>query len=137
MLADSMARSPAIDKSQKTVRQFTRGCGPAKHHSTHRCLPVRSISVLGETIYIHPLLARAPRVDCSEGKQVYFVRGMDTSNITIDAEQFETIEEALQRACAIEKTGALVELFQDDNPAPVMDFAEVSAWCRSNSERGD
>jgi hypothetical protein len=47
---------------------------------------------------------------------VYFVRGMDTSNITLDTEQFETIEEALKRACVIEKTGALVELFQDDNP---------------------
>jgi hypothetical protein len=68
---------------------------------------------------------------------VYFVRGMDTSNITLDTEQFETIEEALKRACAIEKTGALVELFQDDNPAPIMDFAQVSAWCRSNPPPGD
>ena len=68
---------------------------------------------------------------------MYFVKGMDTSNITLDTEQFETIEEALARACAIEKTGALVELFQDDNPAPVMDFIQVSAWCRANSPQGD
>jgi len=64
---------------------------------------------------------------------VYFVRGMDTSNITLDTEQFETIEEALKRACVIEKTGALVELFQDDVPTPVMDFTQVSEWCRANS----
>jgi hypothetical protein len=62
---------------------------------------------------------------------------MDISNITLDTEQFETIEEALKRACAVEKTGALVELFQDDNPAPVMDFTQVSAWCRANSQQGD
>jgi hypothetical protein len=62
---------------------------------------------------------------------------MDKSNITLDTEGFETIEEALQRACAIKKTGALVELFQDDNPAPVMDFTQVSAWCRANSQQGD
>jgi hypothetical protein len=68
---------------------------------------------------------------------VYFVRGMDTSNITLQTEQFETVEEALKRACAIEKTGALVEIFQDDNPAPVMDFTQVSAWCRSHSQQGD
>jgi hypothetical protein len=49
------------------------------------------------------------------------------SNIALDTEQFETIEEALKQACIIEKTGALVELFQDDNPAPVMDFTQVSA----------
>ena len=64
---------------------------------------------------------------------MYFVRGMDTSNITLDTEQFETIEEALKRACVIEKTGALVELFQDDVPTPVMDFTQVSEWCRANS----
>jgi hypothetical protein len=68
---------------------------------------------------------------------VYFVRGMDTSNITLDTEQFETIEEALRRACEIEKTGAFVELFRDDDPAPVMDFNQVSAWCRANSQPGD
>jgi hypothetical protein len=68
---------------------------------------------------------------------VYFVRGMDTSNTTLDAEQFDTIEQALTRACAIEKTGALVELFQDDGPAPIMDFTQVSAWCRANSQPGD
>jgi hypothetical protein len=62
---------------------------------------------------------------------------MDTSNITLDTEQFETIEEALKRACVIEKTGALVELFQDDNPAPIMDFTQVSAWCRAHSQPGD
>jgi hypothetical protein len=78
----------------------------------------------------------APRVDCSEGKQVYFVRGMDKRNMTLDTEGFKTIEEALQGACAIEKTGALVELFKDDNPAPIMDFAQVSAWCRANSQHG-
>jgi hypothetical protein len=60
---------------------------------------------------------------------------MDTSNITLDTEEFETIEEALQRAWAIEKTGALVELFQDDNAAPIMDFTQVSAWCRANSQQ--
>jgi hypothetical protein len=59
---------------------------------------------------------------------------MDTSNITLDTEEFETIEEALQRTRAIEKTGALVELFQDDNPAPIMDFTQVSAWCRASSQ---
>ena len=58
---------------------------------------------------------------------MYFVKGMDIRSIALDTEQFEAIEEALQRACAIEKTGALVELFQDDNPAPVMDFTQVSA----------
>ena len=68
---------------------------------------------------------------------MYFVGGMDTSNITLDTEQFETIEEALKRACAIERTGALVEVFQDDDPAPVMDFTHVSAWCRTNSQEGD
>ena len=65
---------------------------------------------------------------------MYFVSGMDIGNITLDREQFETIEEALKRACLIEKTGALVELFEDDNPAPVMDFAQVTAWCRANSQ---
>ena len=65
---------------------------------------------------------------------MYFVRGMDTSNITLDTEEFETIEEALQRARAIEKTGALVELFRDDDPAPIKDFTQVSAWCRTNSQ---
>ena len=68
---------------------------------------------------------------------MYFVSGMDIGNIALDTEQFETIEEALQRACAIEKTGALVELFQDDNPAPIMDFGQVSAWCRANSQGGE
>jgi hypothetical protein len=68
---------------------------------------------------------------------VYFVGGMDISNITFDTEQFETTEEALKRACAIERTGALVKVFQDDNPAPVMDFTQVSAWCRANSQHGD
>ena len=71
---------------------------------------------------------------CTERKQVYFVSGIDTSNITLQKEQFETIEEALKRACEIEKTGAIVELFQDDTPAPIMDFTQVSAWCRSNSQ---
>jgi hypothetical protein len=47
----------------------------------------------------------APRVGCSEGKHVYFVRGMDASNIALDTEQFETMEEALKQACTIEKTG--------------------------------
>jgi hypothetical protein len=65
---------------------------------------------------------------------VHFVKAMDISNITLDMEEFETVEEALKRACAIEKTGALVEIFQDDNPAPVMDFTHVSAWCRANSQ---
>ena len=83
------------------------------------------------------ILHAAFRVDCSEGKHVYFVRGMDISNVTFDTEQFETIEEALKRACVIEKTGALVELFQDDSPAPIMDFTQVSAWCRGNSQQGD
>jgi hypothetical protein len=82
-------------------------------------------------------VAPGVRVGCSEGRQVYFVGGMDISNITFDTEQFDTIEEALKRACAIERTGAFVELFQDDNPAPVMDFAQVSAWCRANSQQGD
>jgi hypothetical protein len=59
---------------------------------------------------------------------------MDTSNITLQTEQFETVEKALKRACAIEKTGALVEIFQDDNPAPAMDFTQVSMWCRTNSQ---
>ena len=68
---------------------------------------------------------------------MYFVRGMDTTNTPLDTEQFETIEQALKRACEIEKTGALVELFQDDNPAPVMDFTQVSAWCGANSQQGD
>jgi hypothetical protein len=68
---------------------------------------------------------------------VYFVSGMDTSNITLVAEQFETIEEALERAREIEKTGALADLFQDENPAPIMDFTQVSAWCRANSQQGD
>jgi hypothetical protein len=77
-----------------------------------------------------------PRVACSEGKRVYFVSGMDISNITLDTEQFETIDEALNRACEIEKTGALVELFEDDNPTPVMDFTQVSAWCRADSQQG-
>jgi hypothetical protein len=62
---------------------------------------------------------------------------MDISNITLDTEEFETVEEALKRACAIEKTGALVELFEDDNPTPVMDFTHVSAWCRANSQQGE
>jgi hypothetical protein len=30
--------------------------------------------------------------------------------------------------------GALVEIFQDDNPAPAMDFTQVSMWCRTNSQ---
>jgi hypothetical protein len=32
----------------------------------------------------------------------------------LDAEQFQTLEAALKRACEIEKTGALVDLFEDD-----------------------
>jgi hypothetical protein len=95
-----------------------------------------AILFFSEKLYIRTRHAAA-RGDCSEGKQVYFVRGMDTSNITLDTEEFETVEEALQRACAIEKTGALVELFQDDNPASIMDFAQVSAWCRAKSQHGD
>ena len=67
---------------------------------------------------------------------MYFVSGMDISNITLDTEQFETIDEALNRACEIEKTGALVELFEDDNPTPVMDFTQVSARCRADSQQG-
>jgi hypothetical protein len=63
---------------------------------------------------------------------VYFISGMDIENVTLPTEQFETIEEALKRACEIEQTGALVELFEDDIPAPIMDFALVSEWCRSN-----
>ena len=63
---------------------------------------------------------------------MYFVKGMDIRNTTLDTEQFETIEEALKQACIIEKTGALVELFQDDNPTPLMDFTQVSAWCRAS-----
>jgi hypothetical protein len=63
---------------------------------------------------------------------VYFLRGIDRGNVALDEEQFEELEVALKRACAIEKTGALVELYQDDNLAPVMDFTQVSAWCRSN-----
>ena len=89
--------------------------------------------VLGEKNYIRTRHA-APRVGYSEARRVYFVSGMDIGNITLDGEQFETIEEALKRACAIEKTGALVELFEDDNPTPVMDFAQVTAWCRANSQ---
>jgi hypothetical protein len=64
---------------------------------------------------------------------MYFIRGMDIGNVMLGAEQFETIEAALNRACEIEKTGALVDLFEDDNPTPIMDFAQVSEWCRSNS----
>ena len=45
---------------------------------------------------------------------MYFIRGMDMGNVTLDAEQFETLEAALKRACEIEKTGALVDLFEDD-----------------------
>jgi hypothetical protein len=66
---------------------------------------------------------------------VYFVRGIDSGNVALDEEQFEKLEVALKRACAIEKTGALVDLFQDDNPEPVMDFRQVSEWCRSNSRQ--
>jgi hypothetical protein len=65
---------------------------------------------------------------------MYFVRGMDIGNTMLDAEQFDTLEEALKRACEIEKTGAIVDLFQDDIPTPKMDFAQVSDWCRSNSK---
>jgi hypothetical protein len=95
---------------------------------------VRAIYVLAKKhISIYVLLA-VSRVGCTERKQVYFVSGIDTSNITLQKEQFETIEEALTRACEIEKTGAIFELFHDDTPAPIMDFTQVSAWCRSNSQ---
>ena len=94
------------------------------------------ILFFSEKNYI-PTRHAPPRVGYSEGRRVYFVSGMDIGNITLDKEQFETIEEALKRACAIQKTGALVELFEDDNPAPVMDFVQVSAWCRANSQQGD
>jgi hypothetical protein len=65
---------------------------------------------------------------------MYFIRGMDMGNVTLDAEQFETLEAALKRACEIEKTGALVDLFEDDNPTPIMDFTQISEWRRSNSK---
>ena len=65
---------------------------------------------------------------------MYFVRGMDIGNTMLDAEQFETVQAALNRACEIEKTGALVDLFEDDNPTPIMDFTQISEWCRSNSK---
>ena len=68
---------------------------------------------------------------------MYFIRGMGIGNVMLRAEQFETVEAALKRACEIEKTGALVDLFQDDIPTPIMDFAQVSAWCRANSQQGD
>jgi hypothetical protein len=64
---------------------------------------------------------------------VYVIRGMDIGNVMLDAEQFESLEAALKRACEIVETGALVDLFQDDIPTPVMDFAQVSEWCRSHS----
>src|SRR5437016_2839163 len=77
----------------------TDGAQQAKRRSDRSTLArlrVRSISVLGETIYIYistPFSQAAPRVDCSEGKQVYFVRGKDIRNITLQTEQFDTIEE--------------------------------------------
>jgi hypothetical protein len=64
---------------------------------------------------------------------MYFIRGMDVGNVMLDAEQFETLEAALKRACEMVKTGALVDLFQDDSPTPIMDFTQISEWCRSNS----
>jgi hypothetical protein len=64
---------------------------------------------------------------------MYLLRGMDTGNVMLCAEQFETLEEALKRACEIEKAGALVDLFLDDTTTPVMDFAQISAWCKSKS----
>ena len=84
---------------------------------------------------------RAPRDRIFWGverrEKMYWISGMDLGNGMLDAEQFETLEAALKRACEIEKTGAIVELFQDDTPAPIMDFTQVSAWCRANSQQGD
>ena len=64
---------------------------------------------------------------------MYVIRGMDNGNVMLDAEQFESLDAALNRACEIQKTGALVDLFEDDITTPIMDFAQVSEWCRSNS----
>jgi hypothetical protein len=64
---------------------------------------------------------------------MYFIRGMDIGNVMLPAEEFETVEAALKRACDLEKTGALVDLFENDIPTPIMDFTQVSERCRSNS----
>jgi hypothetical protein len=58
---------------------------------------------------------------------------MDGGNIALDEEQFEKLETALKRACEIHRTGGLVELFEDDIATPIMDFEQVSEWCRSTS----
>jgi hypothetical protein len=86
---------------------------------------------VGETIYTHPHPAGGISRVLPGAKTVVF-RQRDGHNITLDTEHFETLEGALRRACAVEKTGALVELFQDDNPTPLMDFTQVSAWCRAS-----
>jgi hypothetical protein len=64
---------------------------------------------------------------------VYFLRGMDRANVALDEEQFEKLELALKRAREIHGTGGLVELFEDDIATPIMDFEQVSEWCRSTS----
>jgi hypothetical protein len=64
---------------------------------------------------------------------VYFLSGIDKTNVALDEEQFEKLEAALNRACEIQRTGGLVELFDDDGATPIMDFAQVSEWCRSKS----
>jgi hypothetical protein len=64
---------------------------------------------------------------------VYFLRGIDNTNVALDEEQFEKLEAALNRAYEIHRIGGLVELFDDDGTAPIIDFAQVSEWCRSKS----
>ena len=64
---------------------------------------------------------------------MYFIRGIDSGNVALDEEQFGKLEVALKRACEIQRTGGLVELFEDDIAAPIMDFTQVSEWCRSQS----
>jgi hypothetical protein len=63
---------------------------------------------------------------------VYYLRGVDSSNYALDEEQFEKLEAALMRARELQRIDALVELFDEDGAAPIMDFAQVAAWCRSN-----
>jgi hypothetical protein len=50
---------------------------------------------------------------------------MDSRNVALDEEQFEKFEAALKRAREVQRTSALVELFDEESVTPIMDFAQL------------
>jgi hypothetical protein len=137
---DQSARTAEMRNDASALIEFLAE-HPAVERYNDRGQPVRSAELVEKVAHVKfDGLARNAKNFCNLGiclacldpvKHFFFARGQTC------AESIRLCEEALKRACTIEKTGALVELFQDDNPAPVMDFTQVSAWCRTNSQWGD